>query len=125
MDKNNIGDMAWLDLTVDDAESVRDFYQQVIGWKSDSVSMGDYEDFVMLSPKGGDAQAGICHARGGNAELPPVWLPYFLVADIDQAVSAVEQNGGAMVTDIKSMGSDRYVIVKDPAGAHCALYYKG
>ena len=60
-----------------------------------------------------------------NADLPPVWMPYFLVADIEQSVSAVLAKGGKLVTEIKSMGGDdKYVIIKDPVGAVCALYYK-
>ena len=27
----------------------------------------------------GEVAVGVCHARDGNAGLPPVWLPYFAV----------------------------------------------
>ncbi|XQW86261.1 VOC family protein [Thalassotalea piscium] len=122
--KSSIGDMAWLDLSVTNASEVKDFYQHVIGWKAESISMGDYNDFVMSSPESGDAVSGICHAQGVNKELPAAWLPYFLVADIDQAVAQVTANGGELASDIKSMGEDRYAIIKDPAGAVCAIYQK-
>ncbi len=124
MSDQKIGEMAWLDLTVDDAKGVKAFYQQVIGWKSESVSMGEYEDFCMIPANSTDAVSGICHARGANADLPPMWLPYFLVEDIEQSVDAVKGKGGELVTEIKSMGNDKYVIIKDPAGAACALYQK-
>ncbi|WP_286232983.1 VOC family protein [Thalassotalea sediminis] len=122
--KNGIGEMAWLDLSVDDASTVKDFYQQVVGWKSSEVSMGDYQDYAMLMPDSGDAVAGICHAKGCNIDIPAAWLPYFLVADIEQAVTAVKDKGGELVTAIKGMGNDKYVIIKDPAGAVCAIYQK-
>lgn len=67
---------------------------------------------------------GICHAKGANADMPATWLPYFLVADIDVAVSKVKAHGGELVTSIKSMGEDRYTVIKDPAGAMCAIYQK-
>ncbi len=120
-----IGEMAWLDLSVPNAEQVKEFYQQVIGWQSAPVSMGEYDDFTMISPPSGKAVAGVCHAKGGNAELPPVWLPYFLVADIEDSVAQVLALGGQLVGQIKQMGSDKYAVITDPAGASCALYQKG
>ena len=125
MDNAQLGDIAWLDLTVDDAEGVRDFYQAVIGWEYDEVSMGEYSDFAMKTADSGKTVSGVCHARGPNADLPPMWLPYFLVADVDSAANTVLAKGGELITEVKSMGSDKFVIVKDPAGAACALYQKG
>ena len=29
-----------------------------------------------------------------------------------------------LITDIKSMGHDKYAVIKDPAGAVCAIYQK-
>lgn len=122
---NKIGEMAWLDITVDDAESLRDFYQKVIGWKADPVSMGEYDDFTMMPIEGDQPAAGICHARGSNADLPPQWLPYFLVEDIDKSCQSVIDGGGKLVTAIKTMGADKYAVIQDIAGAACALYQKG
>ncbi|WP_085299409.1 VOC family protein [Cognaticolwellia mytili] len=124
MSDNKIGTMAWLDLSVDNAESVKSFYEDVIGWKSENVSMGDYDDYVMLEPINGEAVSGICHAQGVNKNLPPMWLPYFLVADIEASIVAVKANGGVLITEIKSMGSDKYAVIKDPAAAVCAIYQK-
>ena len=125
MSKSDIGQVTWIDISVEDAGPLKDFYQQVVGWQSQPLSMGEYDDFVMVSPAGGEGEAGICHARGVNGDLPPVWLPYFLVADVDASAAAVTAQGGALVTPIKTMGQDRYVVIRDPAGAACALYQKG
>lgn len=124
MSDNKIGTMAWLDLSVGDAANVKSFYQDVIGWKTENISMGDYDDYAMLEPNNNEAVAGVCHAQGVNKDLPPAWLPYFLVADIDASIAAVQAKGGELVTKIKSMGSDKYAVIKDPAGAVCAIYQK-
>ncbi|GHF97674.1 VOC family protein [Thalassotalea marina] len=121
--ENKIGHMAWLDLSVGNADQVKSFYQEVIGWQSSEVSMGDYNDYAMLTDEG-EAVAGICHAKGCNIDIPPAWLPYFLVENIEQAAQAVQDKGGSMVTEIKSMGDDKYAVIKDPAGAVCAIYQK-
>ena len=77
--KHQIG---WIDLTVDNAEEVKSFYEKVVGWKSEGVNMGDYDDFNMLTPDG-DAVTGICHARGPNADIPAQWLIYITVDNLN------------------------------------------
>ncbi len=74
------GTIGWVDLTVENAESLRDFYAAVVGWKPEAVAMKGYNDFNMTAQ--GEAVAGICHARGANADIPPVWLLYFVDADM-------------------------------------------
>lgn len=138
---NKIGEMVWMDLSVTHAEQVKDFYQKLLGWKSQTVAMSDngqkYNDFAMSSAKNAGEQVsednkesneeqgfvtGVCHAKGVNADMPAAWLPYFLVADIDLAVATVQSAGGSLVTAIKSMGDNKYIVIKDPAGAAFVLY---
>ena len=116
------GTIGWIDLTVDDAIAVRDFYREVVGWQSESVDMGGYSDFNMMSPETGESVAGICHARGSNATLPPYWLIYVVVPDVDESISRCKDLGGEVVLEPRSMGGDRYGVIRDPAGAVCALY---
>lgn len=115
------GSIGWIDLTVEDAGRLRDFYREVAGWEAGDADMGGYSDYFM-SPPGGDAVAGVCHARGGNADLPPYWLIYIVVADLDQSIEGCRANGGEVIAGPKSMGDARYCVIRDPAGAVCALY---
>jgi predicted enzyme related to lactoylglutathione lyase len=82
--------------------------------------MGTYADYVMKADDGGEV-AGICHARGSNAELPPVWLVYVTVEDLDQSLAECQRLGGAVLTPPRSYAGGRYCVIKDPAGAVCAL----
>ena len=82
--------------------------------------MGAYSDFVMNAD--GDGVAGICHARGANADLPPVWLIYITVEDLDHSLEECHRLGGSLVAAPRSYGGGRYCVIKDPAGAICALY---
>jgi predicted enzyme related to lactoylglutathione lyase len=117
------GTVAWLDITVTDAAGLRDFYANVIGWKPKPVPMGAYADYNMTVPSTGDPTAGVCHAKGGNADLPPVWLSYVNVADLDASMQACLDMGGDVVAGPKGMeGQGRYCVIRDPAGAHLALF---
>jgi predicted enzyme related to lactoylglutathione lyase len=80
------GSITWFDLTVSNAEKVRDFYSEVVGWKPESVDMGGYSDFNMNAPGSGKCMAGICHSRGVNADLPPQWMIYIDVDNIDESM---------------------------------------
>lgn len=114
------GSIGWHDLTCSHAESVRDFYATVVGWKPQPVEMEGYSDFSMTAD--GSPVAGVCHARGPNADIPPQWIMYVIVKDLDASLQNTRALGGEVVTGPKSMGRARYAIIKDPAGAVCGLY---
>lgn len=120
------GKIAWTDLTVPDAEGVREFYHRVVGWGSAPVSMGDYSDFSMIPGGGDEPVAGICHARGVNASLPPVWLIYIVVENLQKSLAACTEEGGEILLGPKDMGpGSAYAVIRDPAGAVSALYQVG
>jgi predicted enzyme related to lactoylglutathione lyase len=117
------GQIGWIDLTVADAPAIRDFYQRVTGWESAPVEMGGYQDFCMHPPGEAQPVAGICHARGPNADLPPVWMVYITVADLDESFRRCEEMGGRLARPVESMGNlGRFCVIEDPAGAVCALF---
>ncbi len=123
MGKPEVGSIGWVDLTVDDAEAVRDFYAKVVGWQPSPVEMGGYSDFTMSSPESGTPTAGVCHARGSNADVPPQWLIYLIVPDLDASISSCRELGGEVIVWPKEMGGQgRYCVIRDPAGAASALF---
>jgi len=121
-DTNKLGRVGWVDLTVDAAVTVRDFYQAVAGFEVLPIDMGGYEDFCLLPPGGGDPVAGVCHARGSNAELPPVWLVYFTVADVKASAQTALDLGGRVLVAPRPLSGGLFTVIADPAGAICALF---
>jgi predicted enzyme related to lactoylglutathione lyase len=120
---SELGTIGWVDLTVPDAGAIRDFYQHVTGWDPSPVAMGDYEDYCMTPPGAELPVAGICHARGHNADLPPMWLIYITVADLDEAVRRCQERGGKVRHPARDMGGQgRYSIIEDPEGAVTGLF---
>ena len=121
--KGKIGSIGWADLTVENATELRDFYREVVGWSETGVEMGGYSDFCMNEPLTDNPVAGICHARGLDAGLPPVWLIYISVADLDESIAKCVELGGEVIAATRAMGSQgRYCVVRDPAGAIAALF---
>jgi predicted enzyme related to lactoylglutathione lyase len=116
-----IGFISWRDLTVENAKDIRDFYCRVVGWESTPHDMGEYSDFNMNLPSHGETVAGICHARGANSAIPPQWMIYINVDDVDKSAQLCVKLGGKIVDGPRMMGGSRFCVIQDPAGAVAAL----
>lgn len=117
-----IGTVVWTDLTVSNAKEVKDFYTEVMGVKSSDVNMGEYSDYTLIAPNEKEVVAGVCHARGENADLPSQWLVYFQVEDVDVSAQKCKEMGGKVIAGPRELGEGRFCVVQDPAGAVAALY---
>ena len=102
------GKIGWIDIAVDDADRLRDFYADVVGLKAENVSMGDYDDYAMTLPGSGEPVCGVCHSRGSNADLPSGWLVYFVVADVDESAAACTENGGKILVEPRGLAGGRF-----------------
>lgn len=116
------GKIGWIDITVDDANGLRDFYADVVGLVPDAVSMGEYDDFNMTMPASGEPVCGICHARGSNKDLPGGWMVYFVVDDVDASAAACTAKGGNILVEPRGLAGGRFCVIEDPSGATAALY---
>ncbi len=119
------GRISWLNLTVSDASATRDFYRQVVDWSSQDVEMEDtngrYADYNLLGDDGNPA-AGVCHARGVNLGLPPIWMISLPVGDLAESLRRVREEGGKVIKATQgSDGEYTDAVVEDPVGAYVAL----
>ncbi|MEU4730912.1 VOC family protein [Streptomyces sp. NPDC023588] len=129
--------LLWVELHVPDPVAAAAFYRGLFGWRHEemevpgmtyrvlSLAEGDQQEtsFGGIAPQAEDGVAGGGEgAGGGSAAAVPRWVPYFHVADVDAAVSAIEGNGGAVLmpaADVPDVG--RIAWAADPAGAVFAL----
>jgi len=86
--------------------------------------MSGYDDFSMLSAAG-EAVAGVCHARGSNANQPPVWMIYIVVEHLDLALQNCLKLGGRVASPTRMVGGSRFAVIQDPADAFVALWEPG
>jgi len=64
----------------------------------------------MFPPGEPQPVAGICHARGENAAMPPAWMIYITVRDLDESLWRAVEGGG-------KAGSGTYIVrVSDGKG---------
>lgn len=122
-EKLKVGSVSWADLTVENADEIRDFYSQVVGWQPVGLEMGGYSDYCMNKPGTDKSVVGICHARGANRDLPAQWLIYITVEDLDKSISKCTELGGEVINGPRDMEKQgRYCVIRDPAGAVSGLF---
>src|SRR5690606_7418760 len=101
-EKYKIGAIISADLTTPQAGSLKDFYKEVIGWESEEMQQKDgeetYPDYVMKDDQR-NWVAGVCHARGANISIPPVWMVYINVADISESIRKCKELGGKIIKE--------------------------
>jgi uncharacterized protein len=117
------GKILWTDLTVENAEQIKDFYGSVIGWSFSEQPVDDYVDYNVHNALEPDNEciAGICHKRGSNVSIPSQWLNYVIVNDLQDSLSKCTEHGGKIIDGPRKMGKDLFAVIQDPAGAYLAL----
>ena len=115
------GKFVWHDLLTTEPAAVEKFYGGLFGWtwKASETSEVEYwETYREEQPIG-----GLLPMKGEWwGEVPPHFMPYFLVADCEAAVrKASELGGGAAVpaTEIPHVG--KFAVLRDPTGAHFSV----
>jgi uncharacterized protein len=106
----------WNELETTDEPGGTAFYTALLGWGAENtMPMGDRGLYRFIEA-GGEEIGAINPYMADYMQLG--WLPYFGVADIDVAKSAVESNGGTVYYEIHQVpGGDFIFAAADPAGA--------
>jgi predicted enzyme related to lactoylglutathione lyase len=115
------GRFVWHELHTGDRPRAATFYQELLGWQVKEVPMGPGEPYTLCSLGGGDL-AGITKSMA-PAGVPPHWLPYIAVEDVDASAKRIKDLGGKTLMDpmdIPNVG--RFAPVADPQGAAFAIY---
>lgn len=117
------GRFVWYDLMTPDAAMARDFYPAVTGWSVAPWSEGPEgsDEYWMWSV--GDQPIGGLVELPSEMEVPPNWLAYLSVDDVDRKVARAEELGATLAhgpEEIPAVG--RFAVIQDPQGAAVALF---
>jgi len=110
------GAWAWCDLRTDQPDAAREFYGAVFGWEYAAVPMAG-EEYTTFTVRVGAAPSGGVGPMMGHDDVPPHWLNYFAVADVDASVSAASALGGTVLAPAFDTPFGRMAPIADPAGA--------
>lgn len=114
---NEPGTLCWAELDTTDTASAGKYYTSLFGWGT-KVG-GDYTEFQ----RGGTSIGGMMKIPKEWGPMPPSWLVYFSVEDVDATAAKAAKSGGKAIvppTDIEKMG--RFAVIADPQGAVFGIY---
>lgn len=121
---NQPGTWCWFELGTTDAAAAKPFYQKLFGWTVQDSPIGPSEVYTTFLKNGRAAAAGYTlNAEMRQAGVPPHWLPYVCVENVDDVTKKAEALGGTVRTgpfDVMEHG--RMPVIADPQGATFALW---
>jgi predicted enzyme related to lactoylglutathione lyase len=115
------GTLCWADLNTPDAEGAKAFYGGLFGWK---ITPGEKDPSGYLHIQNGETMiGGVPPANQRPPNVPPHWLLYFEVSDVDSTAAEATRQGGTLPMpplSIENVG--RLAVVADPQGAVFAIF---
>jgi predicted enzyme related to lactoylglutathione lyase/uncharacterized protein YbaA (DUF1428 family) len=115
---NKAGDFIWYELLTTDAAAAQAFYGQVLPWTFADSGQADMDYRIISAPEHDVAGLMAITPEMAQHGATPTWLAYLAVDDVDAAVDAVTQKGGAVqmaAMDVPMVG--RMAMIADPQGA--------
>jgi predicted enzyme related to lactoylglutathione lyase len=117
-----VGEFSWHELAAAECSAAFDFYHKLFGWeKTETHDMGEMGIYQMYGCPGADLPLGGIFNK--PVDIPPSWLFYVRVEDVNKAVEMVKQMGGTILNGpMEVPGGDLVAQCVDPQGAAFALH---
>lgn len=117
-----IGEFVWNELATSNVKEAKNFYSKVFGWEFIDNNMGDMTYTIIK--KDGREFGGIWSIpKAQQEQIPPHWLAYVLVENVLQSLDKAVQNGATVIKPVQKAGDmGFFAVIKDPSGAHLALW---
>lgn len=115
------GVFCWNELSTNNLEAAKHFYSELLGWtlhQSATTSM----PYIEIEAAGRRIGGMYQQSPETGPPMPPHWMAYVAVDDVDGVAARVESLGGKVVVppmDIPNVG--RFSVINDPAGAAISI----
>jgi len=110
------GRFVWHDLMSTDPETSKDFYNRLLGWKTEPRDMGAAGTYHYIL-SAGRRIGGIIHLDESH-RLQSHWISYLAVDDVDDVARRMPDLGGKVgVPPTEVPGIGRFAVCSDPTGA--------
>lgn len=124
-DATRAGEFTWRELMTADHPSAFAYYSQLFGWKKlRDFEMGDHGQYLIYGrAESGDTELGGMFSLAKDAPMPPAWMYYIQVADLDAVIARAKERGGRLLNGpMEVPGGNRIAQLVDPQGAAFALH---
>jgi predicted enzyme related to lactoylglutathione lyase len=121
-DTTKPGEFCWGELATSDHEAAFRFYSELFGWKKLSdFDMGPGGKYLIYGV--GDVRLGGMFTKPKEMAMPPAWIYYAQVADLDAAVARAKAKGAKLLNGpMEVPGGAHIAQLTDPQGVFFALH---
>ncbi|MBT9312402.1 VOC family protein [Leptothoe kymatousa] len=117
---NEVNTFCWTELQTRGAERAAEFYKSVFGWELEVDEAPP--NYISASVKGHMNCGMFDMAKAPMPDnVPPRWVVYFNVADLDASLAVVNRLGGSVLMDPMDIEPGRFTTILDPQGAVVVL----
>ena len=114
--KNIPNSLSWVEHASHGNPATIAFLENVFSWTSNTQKFGDTDYTTFFA--GEEAVAGLYVMPAEMHSLPCHWLPYFMVANIDETLNKSEKmNGKILMPKMFIAGVGHFAVIQDPQGA--------
>ncbi|HEV3235249.1 MAG TPA: VOC family protein [Candidatus Dormibacteraeota bacterium] len=113
---NEPNTFSWAELNTKETAAAEEFYPKVFGWGVKKTPGGEGVPGYTEWQVDGQSIAGEMDTSGFGMDVPPFWLVYFSVADVDATAGKVSELGGQVMTGPSDYPGGRFVVATDPNG---------
>jgi predicted enzyme related to lactoylglutathione lyase len=120
-DDTKPGEVCWRELVTTDKDAALAFYSELFGWtKTSEMDMGPAGTYTMYGQ--GEKSYGGMMNKTPDMPMPPMWVYYVQVDDIESAIARTAQKGGKLVFGPQDVPNGRVAQAIDPQGALFAMH---
>jgi len=115
------GTLVWADLSTPDAKRASEFYSGLFGWQI-AADPKDPSGYMHIK-NGEHFIGGVPPAAHRQPGVPPHWMAYFQVDDVDATANKAKELGAKLYLPPMSMeGVGRMSVIADPQGAAFSIF---
>lgn len=110
-----------VELNTGDVGRAKQFYGSLFGWKLEDIDMPGGGGTYTLIHVGEGTGGGMMSMLPPN--VPPHWLAYVAVDDIEASTRRAQELGAQIVHPVTKVGDFGMMsVIRDPTGAHLAMW---
>ena len=117
------GEFCWYELGTREIDAAVKFYNELAHWQTITHEMGEQGVYYIFQLEGQDVGGGYRMSGPQFEGVPPHWMPYVWVDDVNAAVAKAGQLGGKVIAPVMDVpGVGWMAFLQDPQGAHFAVF---